>query len=59
MAAYTDVGFRQKDVTEFLSNEGIAPKEVSERLKSFLEIMPSAMRQLSSGSYTLTVVTGK
>ena len=33
MAAYTDVGFRQKDVTKFLSIEGIAPKEISERLK--------------------------
>ena len=34
MAAYTDVGFRQKDVAEFLSCEGTDPKEFSERLKS-------------------------
>ena len=33
MAAYAEVGFGQKDVTEFLSNEGIAPKEISEWLK--------------------------
>ena len=62
MAAGSDIGFRQKAVIEFLSNEGTVPKEISERLKNvfaFLEIMPSAVRQLSGGSYTLTVVTRK
>ena len=34
MASYTDAGFRQKAVIEFLSNEGIAPKEISERLRT-------------------------
>ena len=33
MVACSDIGFRQKAVIEFLSNEGIAPKEISERLK--------------------------
>ena len=34
MAACSDIGFRQKAVIEFLSNEGIAPKEISERLRT-------------------------
>ena len=35
MAAYSDVGFRQRAVIEFPSNEGIASKEMIERLRTF------------------------
>lgn len=34
MAAYADVGFRQKAVIEFLITEGIVPKAISERLRT-------------------------
>jgi transposase len=34
MAAYADVGFCQKAVIEFLITEGIAPKAISERLRT-------------------------
>ena len=32
MAAYADDGFKQKAVIEFLTKEGINPKEISDRL---------------------------
>ena len=34
MAAYADDGFKQKAVIEFLTKEGITPKEISDRLKN-------------------------
>src|SRR3981081_4261176 len=34
MADHADIGFRQKAVIEFLFNEGIAAKQISDRLKN-------------------------
>ena len=55
MAAYADNSFKQKAIIEFLMKEGIAAREISDRLKTFMGNLHLVIRVSGDGWLTLRV----